>query len=342
MAKALTDSKIPGFDVQWDRSGPHYEVWYGKVDVPGDRALWFRYKTLDGKIQEASSWAVWFDGDDIIGGKNRWWLDEVKAPGPPGSDKPETDFGPTLRFDERYAVFRVGDAYLDDGNALGSAGPISWDLHWRDSGRRFSYIPQTLHNLGVAQSTYDSCFSDLRVDGRIQCHGKTVEFSDATGMIGHIQGTKIAGHSWAWSHCNNFDGDQNAAFEGLSARALVAGCGSPLMTALVLFVDDHRYAFHGPVQVFRTQSTFDRHRWEFRADNGSAELVGRATAPGDLALVSYIDTDGSNLWCYNTKLGHLELELRDRQRGLDYELRSTGRAAYETLTRQSPVEDVLI
>lgn len=342
MSGPLTESKIPGFDPVYDHAGPHYEVWYGKVDVPGDRALWFRYKTLDGGVQEASSWAVWFDGDEMVGGKNRWWLDEVHPPGPVGENRPDTDFGPPLRFEERYAVFRVGDAHLDDGNAIGSAGPIHWDLHWRDSGRRFCYIPSFLQQIGVAKSTYDSCFADLRVDGRIRCNGDTVEFTDATGMVGHIQGTKIAGHSWAWSHCNNFDDDADASFEGLSARALVGGCGSPLMTALVLFVDDRRYEFHGPLQVFKTGSEFDRHRWTFNADNGHARLIGQASAPDKLAVVRYIDTDGSQLWCHNTKLGDLELQLQDRHRGIRRRLCSTGRAAYETVSRTPPVENVLI
>ncbi len=339
---ALTTSKVPGFDRRWNGTGPHYEVWYGKVDLPGDRALWFRYKTLDGVIDEASCWAVVFDGDQIVGGKSRWWLNDVADPGPVVAADMESDVGPPLRFEGRYAVFRAGDAHLDDANAIGCAGPIHWDLHWRDSGRRFRFVPSWLENLGIADSTYDSCFSDLRVEGRVRWRDTVVEFDGAPGMIGHIQGTNIAGHSWAWSHCNNFDGDVDACFEGLSARALIGGFRSPLMTALVLFVDDRCYRFHGPLQIWKTRSCFDRQCWTFNADNGEARLVGKVEAPDDLALVRYTDTDGSDVWCYNSKLGDLELRLRDRERHLEQTLRSTGRAAFETVTRDDPVEDVVV
>lgn len=343
MSRAITNSKISGFDREWRDDGPFYEVWYGKVDLPDRRALWFRYKILDGSIQEASSWAVFFDADEIHGAKNRWWLDEVLPAGPvAGTDIPTTDIGSPLRFQERSAVFRAGDAYLDDGNALGTAGEIGWDLHWRDSGRRFCFIPALLHQMGIARSRYDACFTDLRVSGRVKCQDQIVDFEDATGMVGHIRGTKVAGHSWAWSHCNHFDGGEDAVFEGLSARALLGNRGSPLMTGLFLDIEDRNYRFHGPVQAFCTDSTYDREQWEFRADNGNAELTGRASAPGPVALVSYIDTDGSSLWCYNSKLGNLELHLTDRARGIEQTLHSTGRTAYETVTRDAPVEDVVI
>lgn len=342
MSGPLTESKIAGFDPVYNGTSPHYEVWYGKVDVPGDRALWFRYKRLEGTVSEASCWAVWFDGDTFTGGKDRWWLDEMHPPGPTTGNEPDTDFGPPLRFQERYAVFRVGDAHLDDGNAIGTAGPIHWDLHWRDRGRRFCFVPPALQKFGIAQSTYHSCFSDLRVDGRVVFGDSTVEFDDATGMVGHIQGSRIAGHSWAWSHCNHFDDGTDATFEGLSARALVASRGSPLMTALVLFLDDRCYEFHGPVQIFKTSSKFNRTRWTFNADNGDARIVGEAEAAGDLAVVRYIDTDGRDVWCHNTKLGNLRLQLKDRQRGIERTLISTGRAAYETVTREPPVERPII
>ncbi len=342
MARPVTQAKIPGFDRQWRGVGPHYEVWYGKVDIPDERALWFRYKTLDGAIQEASCWAVWFDGDEMIGGKKRWWLDDLDRPGPVAGREPSTEVGPPLRFQGRHATFRVDDAHLDDGNALGSAGDITWDLHWRDSGRRYGFVPPILETLGLAQSTYESCFCDLRVGGRVRVGDEVVEFADAPGMVGHIQGSKIAGHSWAWSHCNNFDDDEDAVFEGLSARALIAGRGSPLMTALVLFVDGRRYAFHGPLQVFRTSSHFDRRIWRFSADDGELRLTGEARAGQALARVRYIDTDGSDVWCSNTKLGTLELHFIDRLRGRDKTLYSSGRAAYETVTREPPIGEVLV
>lgn len=342
--KAVTDSKFEGFDRVYRGTSPHYEVWYGKVDLPDQQALWFRYKTLDGAVEAASAWAVFFGKNGIRAGKKRWWLDEVQPAGPVTlHNRPENALGKPMRFEGRHAVFRVGDAHLDDANALGTAGPISWDLHWKDSGKSFRYIPPSLQKFGLARSTYDDCFMDLRVSGRVTCDNQIVDFENATGMVGHIQGSKIAGHSWAWSHCNHFDDNEDAVFEGLSARALLGKKrASPLMTALILFLEGHRYEFHGPIQIFQTKSDFGRHKWSFAADTGDVRLSGEARAPSEVALVRYTDTDGSGVWCYNSKLGSLKLRLNDRKRGIDKILHSSNRAAYETVTRDKPREPALI
>ena len=320
------------------RQSPHYEVWYGKVDLPDERALWFRYTTLNGVIKEAATWAIFFSPDGIQTGKTRWWLEELLPTGPLSPrDEPESPLGPTTRFARRHAAFRVADAHLDDGNALGSAGSISWDLFWENRGLSFSYIPHGLHQAGLAKSTYDDCFMDLRVSGVIQAGSERVEFENARGMLGHIQGSQIAGADWAWAHCNHCDDHPDAVFEGLSARALLpGGRKSPLLTAMVLFLDGQRYSFHGPLQILNHQSDFDRHRWNFLATQGDLQLYGEARAPAQVALVRYTDTDGSHLFCFNSKLATLSLKLIDPKRPEPVHLTSTGRSAFEVVTRDRP------
>jgi hypothetical protein len=84
-------------------------------------------------------------------------------------------------------AFHISDEiHLDEQNAIGRAGDISWDLNWEDSGRRFSYMPHVLEKIGLAKSTYDDCLLDLRATGTIRCGDTEVEVDGAPAMVGHI------------------------------------------------------------------------------------------------------------------------------------------------------------
>ncbi|MGM0556398.1 MAG: tocopherol cyclase family protein [Myxococcota bacterium] len=329
---------IEGFEKRYDGDGPHYEVWYGKVDIAPERALWFRYTTLDGTVREAATWAVLFRGDEPVGGRDVHALDSL-APAnvvavPRGHEEG--------RFLGHPQVFHNAHGHLDEANAIGEAGGVRWDLRFDDRGRNFRYIPHGLERWGLVGSTYDDCLMDLRVSGTVEYDDEVYEFEGVPGMVGHIQGRRIAGQTWGWSHCNCFDDDEDAAFEGLSARAKVGSLVTPKLSAFVVFVDGHKYTFRTPASLLRADTEFSRHRWDFEAKSRGVTLTGRAWSPDEVALVEYTDTDGSNLWCYNSKLSDLEIRIRDPKRGLDRTLRSTGRAAFEYVTREKPSEEPLV
>lgn len=330
---------IEGFARRYRGHGPHYEVWYGKVDISPDKALWFRYTTLEGVVRQAATWAIVFDGEDIIGGQDVFGLGEI-APSncvlyPSGHDR--------SRFEGHPQVFHIGDrVHLDEANALGRAGEISWDLRWEDSGRQFRYIPHVLETLKLAGSTYDDCLLDVRMTGTIRCGDKTYPVEGVPGMVGHIQGKRNIARDWAWSHCNCFDDDADAAFEGLSARAKLGRFSSPPLTGFVVFVDGRKYPFLSATGVLRAQTDYGEHHWRFETEQDGVRLTGQARSPERVALVEYTDTDGSNLWCYNSKLSDLEIRIQDARYGMDRTLKSTGRAAFEHVTRVEPAEEAII
>jgi hypothetical protein len=329
---------IEGFARRYDGHGPHYEVWYGKVDIAQERALWFRYTTLDGTVKEAATWAVLFRDGETVGGRDVSSIDSL-APAnvvaiPKGHDE--------SRFSRQPQVFHNDHGHLDGANAIGAAGGVEWDLTWEDRGRRFRYVPHALERWGLVGSTYDDCLMDLRVSGTIRYEDDVYEVDGVPGMVGHIQGSKIAGQTWAWSHCNCFDDDDDAAFEGLSARVKLGGRVTPALSGFVVFVDGQKYVFRSPLSLLRADTEFSKHRWDFAVKSGGVELTGRAWSPSEVALVEYTDTDASNLWCYNSKLSDLEIRIRDPKRGLDRTLHSTGRAAFEFVTREKPREEALV
>jgi hypothetical protein len=329
---------IPGFSRTYDNNKPHYEVWYGKVDIAPEQAFWFRYTLLDGTVQEASTWAILFDNSSVHGHRDVWELTDLA----PGNTViiPRTD--EINRFRGKQQVFHLGESHLDESNAIGEAGNLSWDLQWSDSGRRFRYVPPILKTLGVARSTYNSCLFDLSVSGTIKHQDETYEVSENTGMIGHIEGSKIIGHSWGWAHCNNFDNHADAAFEGLSAQLQLGWGVTPPLSAFVLFLEGERHTFRSPMSIVRSQSGFNRDEWIFQSRSGNYVLSGKAEAPEAIAVVEYTDTDGSKLWCHNSKLADLTLELKDKASGEITRLKSSGRSAYEWVTRTPPDEEIII
>ena len=331
-------AKVPGFE-RAQRPAPFYEVWFVKVDLGPDRALWLRYTLLDGKTREAGTWALLFDHERIRAGKTTWPLEVAGATGT--SLLP--DCGDVPRFLGQQAVFHVADGHLDSGNALGSAGEIAWDLRWQDSGCRFEHTPAVLRALGLAGSVFRSPLLDLRVSGSVRIGSEIIEIDGATGMLGHIFGKRQA-HGWAWAHCNRFDGGENAVFEGLSARVRVAGMVTPPLSSFVLDVGGARFAFSGLWQLTAAQTTWGGGTWRFSARCGSARLVGELTAPPTerVALVTYTDTDDSNLWCANSKLANLKLELSDPRRGVHKVLTATGTAAFEEVGRDRPQRAVVL
>lgn len=330
---------IPGFAARWQDRRPHYEVWYGKVDIAPERALWFRYTTLDGAVSQASTWAILFDQGSCRGARDDYDLAELATPNQvivPERDDAE-------RFASHRQVFHIcEDIHLDEQNAVGRAGDIAWDLHWRDRGRRFRYLPHVFERVGLAKSTYDTCMADLRMTGTIRCGEREFHVDGVPGMVAHIQGKRIIGHDWGWSHCNCFDNAEDAVFEGLSLRALMAGRVTPKLSAFVLWLDGQQYTFRSPLGMLLNQSEYSRDRWVFSARNGDVRLSGEARSPDNVALVEYTDTDGSHLWCYNSKLSDLEVRIEDPNRGLDRTLVSSGRAAFEHVNRDAPNSTPLI
>lgn len=326
---------IEEFRRRYDGRSPAYEIYYGKVDVGPDRALWFRYTVLDGASQRASVWAIRFDGRDVTASRDDFPLDRLEKPHrvtvPEGAN-PE-------RFKRSPQVFEIpGEAHLDPSNALGTAGDIEWDLELADSGRRFSFLPDFLEDSVVASSNYASCLIDGRATGRITQGDETWEVNNATAMVGHIWGSRNRARRWGWSHCNHFDERDDAVFEGLSVSLGIAGpVVTPPLTGCVLYLDGEKYVFRSPLEVVRAETDVSRDRWTFKTRADGVTLEGTVRSSSDrMAVVTYEDTAGENLWCHNSKLADLTLRLDDPERSGVETLRSTGSAAYEYVTRNVP------
>ncbi|QQR79943.1 MAG: hypothetical protein IPJ69_11445 [Deltaproteobacteria bacterium] len=305
-----------------------------KVWISPEHAFWFRYTILDGKEKEASTWAILFNGDKIWTGKNNYPLEDL----PPAQSiilPPARDM---MRYHQHPQVFHLGENHLDTHNALGTAGDMYWDLRWTNSGHRFTHGPEWIHSLKFAKSRYDVCMMDLKFSGSVNypSHGRpqTLPFHQASGMIGHIYGTKQA-DSWAWVHCNVFEKAPHAVFEGLSGILSVVS-KKHLHSHHFIFLMGKQNMNFDPQKFFFHFSRWDGQEWHFEAKQNGGTLTGVAFLSRQNALVEYTDTDGSKLWCTNSKLSSLNIRLQDPKRKIDQEFKATQSAAFEMVSREKP------
>lgn len=295
---------------------PFYEVWYGKVNFGPDRAFWFRYTLLDGRVREAATWAILFADGRVRGDRDVESLDDLVLPA-----RGET-------------VFRLNDGQLTEIGARGHCGELGWDLEWTSRREGFLYAPRWMERLGLLGGNYDSCLPGLRLTGEVRAGTEQYELDGAPGMVGHIYGTAMSGRAWGWIHCNDFE-DGDAMFEALAIElGGIADRISPVAW-YVLDLEGERHVFRPPATLFGTQNQLGVDGWSFTVQSGGRHLEGEVPSPQNTALIEYTDTDGSHRWCSNSKLAPLELTFREGD-GPVRRLRSRGSSAFEWVTVDRP------
>lgn len=314
-------------------AGPHQEVWYLKFNDPAaGRALWLRFTLLlraDGSKRLAETWAIAFTRENEavakVAVKNTLPIDAFATL--PGAD----------------GAFRIGDCTFSDtgttGEILSGENVVRWDLRFaQDHRAAFDFVPPLLKTLGIVKNTAWTVFEDLRFEGWSEVNGERFNWSGAPGMQGHLAGAKL-GHSWVWGHCNTFVDEQGRPagmiWDGLTGRArLGQSASTPAMTGMYIRYDGVDYPVKGVWSALRAPSAHTATDWRFTARHGDLAFLGHVTArPEDFAGVTYEDTDGSFLYCYNSKVSGMTLEARrNGQREALFEAVDT--VAFEVVTRE--------
>ncbi len=311
------------------------EVWYMKLNATHPwRALWLRFTVLvraDGSKRIAETWALSFSrgGDDTVtkaGFKNTYPIEQFVNDG----DGFHID---TCHFSDEHT----------HGEVRGADASIRWDLRMESGGQpAFDFVPRSFKRLGVKNRAL-TVFEDFRFTGWSEVNGVRSEWKAAPGMQGHLSGPKN-GHSWAWAHCGMFHDEQGepfpCIFDGLSARArLGKRRSSPLLTVTCVEFEGQRHVQDGLWRALRSPSEYDATGWRFEVCNGPWRFVGNIHANvDDFAGATYEDTDGKNLYCHNSKVSDMSLDVFHRAEKLR-SLNACGTAAYEFVTR-SPHPDV--
>jgi hypothetical protein len=318
------------------------EVWYLKLNDPAtNRALWLRLTILvsgNGFRRVAETWAIYFQrsaNKDVskVALKQTYDLSTFSS----------SDADGTLRAEN----FELSPEHTR-GKITSKGRTISWDLKIQPGHEaRFNLVPETLSRSRIVRNTAFTVGEDLRFTGHSEVDGERVEWKDAAGMQAHLSGPKN-GHSWVWGHCNLFvDGQGKPVpflFEGLSAKARLAGSlSTPRLSTFYFHYEGKAYEFNSLWDAMRVKSRSSLTDWRFQADRGDLSFRGTAQAElKDFAGVTYEDTNGSLLYCSNSKLSNLEVHVYRRDK-LESTFYSHGTAAFEVVTREkNPYVPILI
>ncbi len=330
------------------RAGFH-EGWYFKINDPANgRALWVRFTLLttrNGFKREASVWAVLFERNRDTGEVRKVAVRQTQDIS--AFQSQETPSG---------VVIRIADSELTPSGSKGCVASkgkeIRWDLQIapRVTGQpagTFSLLPEGLQRSGLSSGRIVTVGENLSFTGTVTVDGKPFQLQAAPGMQGHLSHSR-GGHSWAWSHCNSFVNENgqpvDAVFEGLTVRATLAGLmRSPRFSSFYFRYRGEEHCFNSLWNALHSRSDHSLNEWTFKAERGDLVFRGKIRAQyRDFAGITLEDTDGSLLYCANSKLSDLELHVY-RKGKLEATLRAPGSAAFEVVDRElNPYVPLLI
>lgn len=307
-----------GFLRKFKNQNKFYEIWWGKVEISQDQAFWWRYTILQGKKSEASTWGIFFDKNKFITGKDNFNLNNLSL-----SDS---------------EIFKLNHNHLKLDQACGSAGKLNWNFSIKSLGKSHFFEPYYIQKLYLAKSHYDSSFMDLRISGVIHSSDKQIIIKNNPGVMGHIYGTKMA-DNWVWIHANHFDDD--VVFECLCASIKFGSIKTPYLSQFVLYYKNEKIIFDSLSNLLFSKIDVQNNSFHFLTKNKKYALNGFVRAEKEkIAVVEYEDTDGSKLWCRNTKLGDLKLELRHRTSGEVKKIEAQSNVSFEVVDRHLRNEKV--
>ncbi|NMC71926.1 MAG: hypothetical protein GYA57_17965 [Myxococcales bacterium] len=312
----------------WDgRREGWYEVYYLKLNHRASgTAAWIRYTLLvplpHRGVPVAELWAIAFDARD---------------PSRNLALKRSRPLDPTAIRRDPFA-FAVGDARLEHSSARGAlegpAGRLQWDLAWNPPYETFRPFPyDAMYRWPLPKTKWLVPNQDVAFRGVLTWNDRVLECTGEPGQQSHLWGTQHADR-WVWGHANLWADGADASFECLTSRLRFGPVPTPDLTLLLLRLDGRWRRLNALWRAPLHRVRIDPPNYLFEAAGDGLRLRGIASARlADLVGVEYTDPDGSHLWCYNTKVADLSLEVRD-ERGRQRTLRADRTFALEFVQRE--------
>jgi hypothetical protein len=296
--------------MRWNRSDAGFmEVWYSTINhSETGGGLWLRYTITAPRrgTPYCELWGFFFDPSNkrTFAGKQRFSIDVLGR---------ERDDGALVRIDKAW----LSEQHLEGQVQDESGRVLQWSLDLEPSDRCFQHLPQPLRQR-VEQRVSTVCAPNLSVPftGSVILDGDELGFERVRGSQAHRWGRAHA-QSWAWAHCDGFEGHPDAVFEGLAARARLVGLPAPTMTFTYLRYDGNDIEFNSLKHSLQAKSRYEMPTWAFSAQNDAFKIIGAARAlPERMVQVAYEDPDGSQRHCANSEIGDMGIELFRKERGM--------------------------
>ncbi len=291
---------------RWNGEHGHYEVYYIKFNHrQSSTGYWIRYTLLSplNGPAVAELWGIFFDSKNPannIAIKNTFPMSDAEI-------KKDT------------FLFRINDAVISQTGTKGTLNDATNVMHWdlrfeQVSGLFFHFPHRFMYRTATPKTKVVSPNFDIRIHGKIAINNRVYECSGEPGQQTHIWGTKHA-ERWTWANSSIFKEDSSAIFEGLSAQVKIGNRPSPALTLFFLRCLGKDHCLNGLVQLFRNKSESAFPVWRFSAKQGHMRFSGEIKAGLESFVgVEYTDPDREKLWCYNTKVADMRLEVFERDK----------------------------
>lgn len=303
------------------------------------RALWLRFSLLssrNGFNRIAETWAIFFEKSSEK---------DVKKIAVKQTHEIES-----FSF-VKNAEIRIGNCELSlnktHGKVQAKGDTIEWDLSFHPGTQNsFDATPRFFARTKLLGGSVGTVHEELYFTGTTRINGETLHWKNAPGMQGVIEGSK-SGHSWTWGHCNTFTDTEGKPvsflFEGLSVKARLGPLTSPRLNTFFFVYLGEKYTFNSLKDLFHIRSKHRLNEWEFQVDRGELSFRGMISAEHkDFVGLTYEDTNGSLLYCANSKLASMKVFIYRRGK-LECTMTADGSAAFEVVSRdKNPYVQLII
>jgi hypothetical protein len=306
-----------------------HEVWFVKLNDPsGTHALWLRFTLLvtkNGFQRIAETWAIFFQrepGKEIIKNAVKQSFGIAAFSSFPNGIKIESC---TLAVDHT------------QGQIQSKGKSIRWDLAINTvHSEPINFLPQVARKIGLFQTQISTISEEMLFSGTVTVDGVVHKFENAPGSKSHWSGERSP-ESWVWGQANVFKNEQGEPtpfiFEGITARSRIGNLKGPKLSSFYFFYKEKHYLFDSAWDAIQLKSESSITEWKFEAERADISFRGVARADHkDFAGVTLEDTDGSVLYCANSKLSQLQI-LVYRRGKLEATVNASGTAAFEVVSR---------
>ena len=316
----------------WDgQTQGFYEVYFLKWnDLKNKTAAWIRY-TLTSPLPSVGDpycelWGIFFDveqPENNFAVKNRFPISK-------------------LHFEKDRHHVKIAEAELLQNSCHANlvdpatGNEMAWNLTFDSDTPTNHYFPSDLYYKGGFPKTKGlSPHLDARFSGTLEANGRTFKIENAPGQQTHLWGSNHA-HRWAWGHCNTFVEDETAIWEGLDAQIKLGPMVSPHFKIFYLKVDGEEHFFNTPSYWIANKGNWELGKWNFEFQNEKLRAVGEIGCNyNEMVGVTYMDPNGANLWCNNSKVATLKITLYTPQGEKIRELTSDHGSALEFVDRKT-------
>jgi hypothetical protein len=302
---------------------PLYESYFVRANHPSeDKALWVRYTTYLPKsgAPEAELWAMLFDGERVVAGKN------------------EIPFG-EAEFDATQMAVTMPQGKLSDGHCEGhtehKGQNLNWDLQWDAQPDPVLMFKRPWYDRGFPKAKSLVLEPNVILNGTFGIEGQEWQIDGWRGSINHNWGSKHT-DAYAWGQVCGFAEKPDWLLEIATARIKLGPVWTPWFAPIALKTSDGLIEFNGMLESVRNEGTYRPFHWTVKAQNDQYAFEALIECPVSKAVALwYRNPPGGGKYCLNSKTASATCKLTDKKTGEVQNLTSQS-AAFEILSPEVP------